>query len=61
MSDIPLHIQRRLEQRWAARFTRGPNALNDLGTKATRSNPTARRTVHETPIKNPPGAKPAGS
>jgi hypothetical protein len=26
MSDIPLHLQRRFEQRWAARFTSSPVA-----------------------------------
>ena len=62
MVNIPLHIKRRLEQRWATRFaTSAPKALKDVGTKATQSNPTDRRAGHQTPMKPPPIAKPAGS
>jgi hypothetical protein len=36
MSNIPLHVQRRFEQRWASRFTRpaAANAPKNVGTKA---------------------------
>ena len=43
MSNIPLHLQRRFEQRWASRFTQpvASNVPKNVGTKATPS--TARR------------------
>jgi hypothetical protein len=40
MSAIPVHLQRRFEQRWASRF-----ALKNVGTKATTSKSTGRRAV----------------
>jgi hypothetical protein len=40
MSAIPLHLQRRFEQRWASRF-----ALKNVGTKATTSKSTGRCAV----------------
>ena len=43
MSAIPLHLQRRIEQRWAARFVRlvESAALESIGPKGT-VNPPAR-------------------
>jgi hypothetical protein len=51
MSIIPLHLQRRFEQRWASRFTQpvASNAPKNVGTKATAS--TARR-PQQKPKKN---------
>jgi hypothetical protein len=44
MSEVPLHIQRRLEQRWASRFT-APTVSKDVGTKPTPSKPAGRPAV----------------
>ncbi len=53
MPIIPLHLQRRFEQRWTSRFTQrvASNAPKNVGTKAT---PSARRRVGQKPKKNPP-------
>jgi hypothetical protein len=53
MSDIPVHLQRRFEQRWAARF--GPPAPS-----TAPKNLDLKRAVHKLPRlqkqkKNPPG------
>jgi hypothetical protein len=44
MSAIPLHLQRRFEQRWASRFTLpvASNAPRNVGTKATPLTVAAR-------------------
>jgi hypothetical protein len=44
MSAIPLHIQRRFDQKWASRFTLrvAPNVPKNVGTKAAAST-TGRR------------------
>ena len=44
MSDIPLHIQRRIEQRWASRFAPPvvSNGPKNVGTKATPQRVAAR-------------------
>jgi hypothetical protein len=61
MSPIPLHIQRRLAQRWASRFASiAPNASKEVGTKSSPSKPTVPRAVRQKPKKNPPGLSPAG-
>jgi hypothetical protein len=48
MTAIPLHIQRRIEQRWASRFARpvASDAQKNIGAKATPS--TVRRPVELT-------------
>jgi hypothetical protein len=45
MTAIPLHIQRRIEQRWASRFTQpdASNAPKNLGTKSDTINGSAPR------------------
>jgi hypothetical protein len=35
MSRIPLHLQRKFEQRWAARFPAASAALKSIGVKGT--------------------------
>jgi hypothetical protein len=56
MSAIPLHLQRRFEQKWATRF--GPpvtvNLPKNIGAKAAPVTPTGRRGVRQRPKKNPP-------
>jgi hypothetical protein len=56
MSAIPLHLQRRFEQRCASRFTLpvAANAPKNVGTKAAPST-TGRRAPRQRPKKNPPG------
>jgi hypothetical protein len=44
MSVIPLHLQRRFEQRWASRFAR-PAASNAPKNVETKSTPLAGRRV----------------
>jgi hypothetical protein len=53
MSNIPLHVQRRFEQRWVSRFTRpaAANAPKNVGTKAT---PLMARRPQQSLKKNPP-------
>jgi hypothetical protein len=52
MSIIPLHVQRRFEQRWASRFRpTAANAPKNVGTKAT---PSTVRRPHQSLKKNPP-------
>jgi hypothetical protein len=53
MSAIPLHLQRRFEQRWASRFTlpAASNAPKNVGAKAAPST-TGRRTPRQRPKKN---------
>jgi hypothetical protein len=59
MSPIPLHIQRRLEQRWVSRFASiAPNASKEVGTSSP-SKPAVPRTLRQKPKKNPPGLSPA--
>jgi hypothetical protein len=57
MNAIPLHIQRRFEQRWASRFAppAASNTPKKIGTKAISSTPTGRRVVRQRAKKNPPG------
>jgi hypothetical protein len=58
MSAIPLHLQRRFEQKWAARFSPPPAAVNapkNVGPKATPTTPTGRRGARQMPKKSPPG------
>jgi hypothetical protein len=43
MSELPVHLQRRFEQRWASRFV-----LKNVGTKATISKLTTHRAVAAT-------------
>jgi hypothetical protein len=56
MSAIPLHLQRRFEQKWASRF--GPpvtvDPLKNVGAKAAPATPTGRRDARQKPKKNPP-------
>jgi hypothetical protein len=54
MTIIPLHLQRRFEQRWAARFgsLAIPAAPKKVGLKGSPVNLTCAR---QTPKKNPPG------
>jgi hypothetical protein len=61
MSAIPLHLQRRFEQKWAARFGPPPAAINapkNVGSKATPATPTGRRGARQRPKK--PGRREAG-
>ena len=53
MSIIPLHLQRRFEQRWAARFgsLAIPAAPKNVGLKG----PVNMRRARQKPKKNPPG------
>jgi hypothetical protein len=53
MRSVPLHIQRRFEQRWAARFgSLGIRAApKKVGTKGSPVNMRCR----QAPKKNPPG------
>jgi hypothetical protein len=55
MSAIPLHLQRRFEQRWASRFTlpAASNAPKNVRAKAAQST-TGRRAPRQRPKKNPP-------
>jgi hypothetical protein len=55
MSPIPLHLQRRFEQRWASRFTLpgASNAPKSDETKAMPSAPTGRRTARQRPKTKP--------
>jgi hypothetical protein len=55
MRAVPLHIQRRLEQRWASRFTApaASNASKDVGTKPTCQNQLVARGAAKTK-ENPP-------
>jgi hypothetical protein len=45
MSAIPIHIQRRFDQKWASRFTQqvASNAPKNAGTKAAASTTVAAR------------------
>jgi hypothetical protein len=56
MSAIPLHLQRRFEQRWASRFTlpAASDAPKNVGAKAAPST-TVRRAPRQRPKKSPPG------
>ncbi|MGD0848480.1 hypothetical protein [Bradyrhizobium sp.] len=47
MSAIPIHLQRRFEQRWASRFG-PPVAPKKVETKATPSKSTGRPAVQQT-------------
>jgi len=53
VSAIPLHIQKRFEQRWASRFTHRlrQKAPKNVGTKAT---PSMGRRARQRSKKNPP-------
>jgi hypothetical protein len=53
VADIPLHVQRRFEQRWASRFILrvASNVPNNVGTKAM---PSTGRRARQRPKKNPP-------
>jgi hypothetical protein len=54
MSIIPLHLQRRFEQRWAARF--GSLTILAMPTKAgLKGSPVNMRRARQKPKKNPPG------
>jgi hypothetical protein len=59
MRAVPLHIQRRLEQRWASRFTApaASNASKDVGTKPTCQNQLVARGAAKTKEK-PAGLSP---
>jgi hypothetical protein len=48
MSIIPLHLQRRFEQRWASRFAR-PASSNGPKNVETKSTPLAGRGVGQEP------------
>jgi hypothetical protein len=54
MSAIPLHLQRRFEQRWASRFTlpAASNAPKNVGAK-TAPLTMGRRAPRQRPKKNP--------
>jgi hypothetical protein len=52
MSAIPLHIQRRFEQRWAARHIRPVAPISSKTAGVKRAAPTRRRS--RKPKKNPP-------
>jgi hypothetical protein len=54
MSTIPLHIQRRFEQRWVAQFRplAIPAVPKNVGLKAS---PVNKRPVPKGQKKNPPG------
>jgi hypothetical protein len=54
MSAIPLHLQRKFEQRWAARFVPpvSPNSPKVDGAKAARPTSTRRRAARQKPKKN---------
>jgi hypothetical protein len=54
MSIIPLHVQRRFEQRWAARFGSPviPAVPKNVGLKGA---PVKERRAPQKPKKNPPG------
>jgi hypothetical protein len=54
MSTIPLHIQRRFERRWVARFgaLAIPAAPKKVGLKGSSAN---MRCARQTPKKNPLG------
>jgi hypothetical protein len=56
MGTIPLHLQRRFEQKWASHF--GPpvtaDSLKDVGAKAAPATPTGLRDARQKPKKNPP-------
>jgi hypothetical protein len=56
MTEIPLYLQRRFEQKWAARF--GPSVTvtppKNVEAKAAPATPTGRRGLRQKPKKNPP-------
>jgi hypothetical protein len=54
VSIIPLHLQRRFEQRWAARFgsLAIPAVPKNVGLKGS---PVKMRLARQKPKKNPPG------
>ncbi len=54
MGDIPLHLQRRFEQRWAARFTSSP------GASPAPKSPGLKGTVNSLPRTAKAKEKPAG-
>jgi hypothetical protein len=56
MSAIPLHLQRRFEQKWAARFSQ-PVTVNqpkNVGAKAAPTTAKNRRGVQQRQKKTPP-------
>jgi hypothetical protein len=62
MSAIPLHLQRRFEQKWAARFGPPPAAMNapkNVGSKATPATPTGSPWRAAKAKENPADVKPA--
>jgi hypothetical protein len=54
MSAIPLHIQRRIEQRWASRFAL-PVAASGPKNVGTKAKPSTSRSTQQRRKKNPPG------
>jgi hypothetical protein len=62
MSAVPHHLQRRFEQKWAARFGPPPAAINapkNVGSKAAPAPPAGRRGVRQKPKETPAGVKPS--
>jgi hypothetical protein len=53
MSIIPLHLQRRFEQRWAARF--GSLVIPHVKKVGLKGSPVNMRRAQQKPKKNPPG------
>jgi hypothetical protein len=55
MKAVPLDIQRRLEKRWASRFTTpASNTPKDVGTKSTTPKPTGPPHNAATTKEDPP-------
>jgi hypothetical protein len=56
MSIIPLHLQRRFEQRWAARF--GSLVIRDVPKRVgLKGSPVDMRRSRQKPKKDPPGCE----
>ena len=61
MSAIPLHIQRRCEQRWAARFVRPVASISPKGGRgehSDRERPAPAATVADIGLTRKPKKKP---
>jgi hypothetical protein len=54
MGIIPLHIERRFEQRWAARF--GSPVIPAVPKKELKGSPVNMRCAWQKPKKNPTGS-----